>query len=273
MSLDSLNSFINGTFVSNPVGSGASFEIDNDLGIDIQVLRMNASGSAADTTNIDRNKKKSISGVRQGEVFVVLAKDTLAWIRTITIAADDVGGRASVKPRDIIALDRANFDTPRVVGKVPQGPTPVLVGLGETNSRTVAESLFWKQTADVFVPANSTVTETISETNGTTLTETEERTLATEIGVSFTAESDLFYAKVSTTLSATFTSSSSFSRSFAVSKSTTRSVATPFTNTTSNNVVMFRYQLVQRISVFKDSNLKSTLENALPVFQLDTVKQ
>jgi hypothetical protein len=273
MSLDTLNQFINGTFVSKPVGSGARFEIHNDLDIDIRVLRMDGSGFAADTIDIDRSDKKSISGVRQGEVFVVLGKQTLAWIRSITIAADDVGGRASVESDKLIALDSASFATPRVIAKVPQGPTLVMVGLGETNKRAVAESLFWKQTADVFVPANSTVTETISETEGTTLTETESRTLATELGVSFTAETDLFFAKVSTTLSATFTSSTSFTRSFAVTQSTTRSVSTPFANTTSDNVVMFRYQLVQRVSVFKDGDLKSTFENALPVFQLVTVKQ
>jgi hypothetical protein len=273
MSLETLNQFINGTFTSNPVGRGASFEIDNDLDIDIQALRMSGNGFAADTINIDRNKKKSISDVRQGEVFVVLSKQTLAWIRSITIEADDVGGRASVKSRDLIALDSASFDTPRVIGKVPQGPTLVMVGLGDTNKRTVAESLFWKQTADVFVPANSTVTETIGHTEGTTLTESESNTLAIELGVSFTAEADLFFAKVSSTLSTTFSSSTSFTRSFAVTKSTTREVATPFTNPTSTNVVMFRYQLVQRISVFKDGDLKSTLENALPVFRLTMVEQ
>jgi hypothetical protein len=273
MSLDTLNQFINGTFVSNPVGSGGRFEIDNDLDIDIQALRLNGSGFAADTIDIDRNKKKSINGVRQGEVFVVRGKATLAWIRTITIAADDLGGQASVKSRDLIALDSASFDIPRVIGKVPQGPTLVMVGLGETNNRTVAESLFWQQTASFFVPANSTATETISETNGTTLTESESKTLATELGVSFTTEADIFFGKVSSTLSATFTSSTSFTRSFAVTQSTTRSVSTPFTNPTSDNVVMFRYQLVQRISVFKDGNLKSTLENNLPVYQLGTVTQ
>jgi hypothetical protein len=273
MSLDTLNQFINGTFVSNPVGNGAKFEIDNDLDIDIQVLRMNGSGIAAETTNVDRNDKKSISGVRQGEVFVVRGKQTLSWIRSITIAAGDVGGRASIKKDSLIALDGADFDLPRVIAKVPQGPTLVLVGLGKTNNRTVTESLFWNRTADVFVPAGTTVTETISQTEGTTLTETEERTLATELGVSFTTDADLFFGSVSTTLSATFTSSTSFTRSFAVTNSTTRAVATPFTNTTSDNVVMFRYQLVQRISVFKDGDLKSTLENALPVFLLDTVKQ
>ncbi|MFV8749539.1 hypothetical protein ACNOYE_03185 [Nannocystaceae bacterium ST9] len=273
MSLDTLNDFINETFTSNPTGNGARFEIDNNLDIDIEVLRMSSSGSVADAITIKRNKDKSVDGVRQGEVFVVRSKDTLAWIRSITIAAQDVGTRAKVRSSDLIALDSASFDRPRVISKVPQGPTLVMVGLGETNNRTVTESLFWNQTADVFVPASTTVTETLSETNGTTLTETESMELAVQLGVEFTAEADLFFGKVSTTLSTTFTTSTSFTRSFAVSKSTTRSVATPFTNATSKNVVMFRYQLVQRVSVFKDGDLKSTLENALPVFKLETVTQ
>lgn len=272
MSLQTLNDFIKGTFKSNPSGSQGSFDIDNELDIDLEALRMDASGNVAATTKIKRKDKKSVDA-RLGDVFVVRSQATQAWIRSISVDPGDLGRKLSIESSDLLALDEPNFKTPLVTGRVPQGPTLVMVGVGKTNGRTVTESLFWKQTGSFLVPANSTTTETITDTSGTTLTESQERTLSTEIGVSFTTDADLFFASVSTTLSATFTSSTSFTRSFAVTKSSSTMVTTPFTNTTSDNVVMFRYQLVQRVSVFKDGDLKSTLENALPVFELDSVKQ
>lgn len=271
MSLVSLDAFINGTFVSNPTGNAGRLEIDNDLDLDITVLRMDGSGRVADSKNIDRKKSRSID-VHRGDALVVLNKASSAWIRSIDVN-QEFNGKVGIDASGLIALDDASFATPRVIGKIPQGPTLVMVGVGKTNGRTLSESIFWRQGTPVFVPRGQTVTETISETTGTTMTESQTRTLGVELGISVTSEVDVFFGKVSATLSTTFSSSTSFTRSFAVTKSQTTSVATPFPGKPDKDVVVFRYQLIQIITVFKDGEVKSQLENALPRFTLDTIDQ
>lgn len=271
MSLGTLNAFIKGTFVSNPTGNAGRLEIDNDLDIDIQVLTMDGSGLVADSKNIDRKKSKSID-VRRGDALVVLNKASNAWIRSINVN-EELDSKVGIEASDLIALDDASFSTPRVIGGIPQGPTLVMVGIGKANGRTLSESIFWRQGTPVFVPRGQTVTETISETTGTTMTESQTRTLGVEIGISVAAEVDVFFGKVTATLSRTFSSSTSFTRSFAVTKSQTTSVATPFPGKPDKDVVVFRYQLIQLITVFKDGEVRSQLENALPRFMLDTVDQ
>lgn len=224
---------------------------------------MDERGNPGDDDRVGADGSDSLDA-RVGDVFVVLDQQSGAWIRSITIDDNDLDRTVEVDTGDLINLDDQLFATPRFVNKEPAGPTPVMVGIGKTNGRVVTESLFWLGEPGVFVPANTAfVDKAVSETVGTTLTETESKSLATELGISFTTETDLFFAKVSSTISASVTSTSTFTRSLAITQSQTTTVTTRFNGVPNQTSVVFVFQLVQAIGVFKDGKLESSLENKL----------
>jgi hypothetical protein len=143
---------------------------------------------------------------------------------------------------------------------IPVDSLGVLVGSGSApNGNMITREQYWKRAADSYALAlNQKMEVTYSVTSGTDRTSSSDATIAASIDVEASAEAEGRYvagpgvisARVSTTLSASLNTSSTWHQQVMTSVETTRTESMELTNTTDEPQMYLKWQLVDVITVF-----------------------
>ncbi len=276
-----LNGLIdNGTLPSTPRAK-RTIAVKNKLEIPVRIFLL--SDLANPVESIGPGNTNTLRDVNND--LLVLDKNTGAFVGVVSLAdSASADNELSIKPDLFTTSDTAlatgPFSTPRFVNGVPAAPTWVIVGEGSKGKIQIIEYLYWREVdGGVNVPQGSTgVTLSISRTTGTTLTESEARSVSRELGFEVSATVGVsfmsaFSLELSATMSQSITTTTSFTRTFSVTQQTTETQSVTFPGSATSDVVFHRFQLRQVFIGWKDGAQKFIINNDLPRLRTVEIKQ
>jgi hypothetical protein len=239
-----------------------SYTIVNGLPVDIDVLDVVV---AADPPTVEFLKtvepgtvyKSSKGADKPGHKVRVMLTLTGAFVADVDATAGkttEVTVDELTAPNHVPPPPDASDDQP-----VPIDTLPCLVGIGaraaDTYTVTLLREQFWgKAPESLSLAPNSTLQKILTQTSGRTKTSSTSEEVSKQLDLSVSAGWGPFSAYASASLSTT----SQRTDTLTIQDETTSTVVQTFTNPTSSSVVIYMWQLIDRIHVIKRANDKST---------------
>lgn len=232
-----------------------SYNVTNDLLVEIDVFELIPGTTPAAVRFLESvlpsatkpfavpSSANPLNRIMVSETGALVADVSVVANQTIRIKVDDLKA-----PNHIPPPPAASSNVP-----VPLDTPPYLVGVGVHNTKDLPQRVllreqFWRKAPDsLSLSPHSSLQKSLTQTSGRTATSSTSNELSQALDVEVSAG----WGPFSASASAAFSSMSQRTDTITVTEESTASVVQTFTNDSPDSLVVYMWQLMDRIHVFK----------------------